>query len=206
MKPLKSLEAGSIGPASPSRGGGGGASSTSAERNDSRPKFDSADAEEDRRSAAPARYCLEIEARAGGLRAGARLPGARRGAPRRAAPPGAGRRRCDTDDRRAPFAAGTLVEQHLLLLQVVDAAEAVAGADRPVHRHGGHAEHALDLVQQFQRIARRQVELVDEGEHRQVALPRHLEQLARLALDALRRVDHHDHRCRRRAVSGRCPR
>ena len=77
------------------------------------------------------------------------------------------------------------------LLQVVDAAEAIAAADRPVHRHRVNAEHALDLVEQVERIAARQIELVDERQDRQPPQLADLEQLARLRLDALRRVDHH---------------
>ena len=41
------------------------------------------------------------------------------------------------------------------------------------------------------RIARRAVELVDEGEDRQAVAPADLEQLARLLLDAVGGVDHH---------------
>ena len=49
------------------------------------------------------------------------------------------------------------------------------------------------IVDQLQRIARRTVELVDEREDRQPVTPAHLEQLPRLVLDAVRRVDdHHD--------------
>ena len=48
------------------------------------------------------------------------------------------------------------------------------------------------IVEQLHRIARRTIELVDEGEDRQVVPARHLEQLARLILDAVRRVDDHD--------------
>ena len=95
--------------------------------------------------------------------------------------------------RRAEAAARhALVEARLLRDQVEHAAEAVAAADRPVHRRRLDAEHVLDLVEQLERIAARQVELVDEGEDRQPAQPAHLEQLARLRLDALGGVDHHD--------------
>ena len=83
------------------------------------------------------------------------------------------------------------------MTQVEDAAEAVAAADRPVERRGVDAEHVLDLLQQVERIAARQVELVDEGDERQVAQPHDLEQLAGLRLDALGGVDDHH-----RAVHG----
>ena len=93
--------------------------------------------------------------------------------------------------RRRMRALLAIVEMDDALLQIEDAAEAIAAADRPVHRHGVNAEHALDLVEQVERIAARQVELVDEGQHRQAPQLADLEQLARLRLDALGRVDHH---------------
>ena len=96
-----------------------------------------------------------------------------------------------TTGARRALRGDALVEQHLVALQVVHALEAIAGADRPVHRRGRDAEHALDFVQQVQRIPSRQIELVDEGQHRQVPATRHLEELAGLRLDALGRVDHH---------------
>ena len=64
-------------------------------------------------------------------------------------------------------------------------------ANWPVHRRGGDPERALEVVHQLQRIARRAVELVDERQDRQPVTPAHLEQLPRLVLDAVRRVDHH---------------
>src|SRR6267378_1945906 len=54
-------------------------------------------------------------------------------------------------------------------------------------------ESALALIEQFKGITRGQIELVDEGEDREAARPADLEQLQRLRLDALRRVEHHDH-------------
>ena len=51
--------------------------------------------------------------------------------------------------------------------EVVDAAEVRAVAERPVHRRRGQAQHALDLVEQRERIQRRLVQLVDEGQDRQ---------------------------------------
>src|SRR5688572_11023585 len=85
-----------------------------------------------------------------------------------------------------------IVEVDDALLQIVNTAKAITAANRPVHRHGVNTEHTLDFVQQIERIAARQIELVDEGEHRQPAQLADLEQLAGLRLDALRGVDHHD--------------
>ena len=57
---------------------------------------------------------------------------------------------------------------------------------------GTIAELLLDLVEQLERVAAGPVPLVDEGEQRQAPLAAHLEQLERLRLDALGRVEHHD--------------
>src|SRR6185369_8277996 len=50
---------------------------------------------------------------------------------------------------------------------------------------------ALPIGQQFQRIARRPIELVDEGQNRQPVAAADLEQLARLILNAVGCIDHH---------------
>ena len=103
-----------------------------------------------------------------------------------------GSSRSDDVDRRAVLPLRlALVEQQVLRCDVVDAAEMLGVADRPVHRRGGDAERALDVVEQLERIARRAIELVDESENRQAMAPADLEQLARLLLDAVGRVDHH---------------
>ena len=94
--------------------------------------------------------------------------------------------------RRRVRALLAIVEMHDAVLQIVDTAETIAAADRPVHRHRVDAEHALDLIEQVERVAARQIELVDEGQHRQAAQLADFEQLAGLRLDALRGVDHHD--------------
>ena len=79
----------------------------------------------------------------------------------------------------------------LTLAAVEDAAEIRAVADRPVHRRGADAKDLFDLAQELQRLARRAVHLVDEGEDRDAALAADVEQLARLRLDSIRRVDDH---------------
>ena len=70
-----------------------------------------------------------------------------------------------------------LVQEHVVCPQVVHAAELVAAADRPVERRGGDAEHALDFIEQLQRIASLGVALVDEGQDRQSMAAAHLEEL-----------------------------
>jgi hypothetical protein len=52
----------------------------------------------------------------------------------------------------------------------------------------------LDLVEQVERVAHLAVHLVDEGDDGRVALAADFDQLARLRLDAVGRVDHHQRR------------
>ena len=74
----------------------------------------------------------------------------------------------------------------------VDQAAEVAGvAHRPGDGHRLQVEAGLDLVEQLEPVTARPVPLVDEGEQGHVARPAHLEQLERLRLDALGRVEHH---------------
>ena len=70
-------------------------------------------------------------------------------------------------------------------------------ADRPVDRKRADAQLVLDLLEQLVGVARLAVHLVDKGEDRHAAHRAHLEQLARLRLDALGGVDDHDRRVRR---------
>ena len=81
--------------------------------------------------------------------------------------------------------------QQAVGVAIVDALELRPGADRPVERGARHVEHALDLVEQIERLAPVAVELVDEGDDRQLAGAADLEQLDRLRLDALGAVDEH---------------
>ena len=58
--------------------------------------------------------------------------------------------------RRAILAAdGALEEMHLFRLPVIDALELEAVADGPVHRERADAEHALQFIQQRERIFHR---------------------------------------------------
>ena len=91
-------------------------------------------------------------------------------------------------------ADGALEQVHLLRLAIEDALKLEAVADRPVHREGADAEHALQLIQQGERLLHRAVALVDEGEDRHAALAADLEELAGLRLDALGGINHHHDR------------
>ena len=72
------------------------------------------------------------------------------------------------------------------------AAEIHAHPDRPRQQREIEREPGGNLVEQRERVVPLAVDLVDEGDDRDVAQPADLEQLARLALDAFRGIDHHD--------------
>ena len=86
---------------------------------------------------------------------------------------------------------GALIEQHVLFAQRVDATEAVARTNRPRCRNDRDAERLLDFVHQVERVARRPVHLVDDGDDWNAAIATHLEQLDCLRLDALGTIDQH---------------
>ena len=85
-----------------------------------------------------------------------------------------------------------LEQQHLIGPQVEHTLEGLGAPDRPVERRDTQIEQPLDLVEQLERVTADVIELVDEGQDRQVALPADLEELAGLRLDAFGAVeDHH---------------
>ena len=84
-----------------------------------------------------------------------------------------------------------LEKMHLLLLAIINPAEARAVAERPVDRIGVDAEHGFQLVKQVHRRPGRAVELVHEGENRHAPAAADFEEFPRLTLDALARVHHH---------------
>ena len=148
------------------RGCGGGASVSSASRTASTPKLSSA-LPKSTGVCRPARYSRLVERRAGAgdqPRCRRSAPGAARGPATRPAAdptrwwcaPERGTRH-PAPARRAAFRGD----------QVEDAAETIAAANRPVQRGGMDAEHVLDLLQQVERVAAGQVELVDERDDRQ---------------------------------------
>ena len=87
-----------------------------------------------------------------------------------------------------------MVDMNGIGVEIVEALEAFAAADRPVDRRGLDAQHGLDLVEQFDRLADFAVQLVDEAENRRIAQATHLHQLDGAILHALGRVDDHQHR------------
>ena len=72
------------------------------------------------------------------------------------------------------------------------AAQAIAALGRPPDGGGVELKPAGDLVQQGHGVLGLAVQLVDEGDDRNVAQTTDLEQLERLRLDAFRCVQHHD--------------
>ena len=101
--------------------------------------------------------------------------------------------RCDVHRRAVLPLRFAFVDEQVLPMDVVNASEAFGAPDRPVHRCRGNTERPLEIVEELQRIARGSIELVDERENRQSMAAADLEQLARLILDPIRRVDHHHH-------------
>src|SRR5471032_1809018 len=186
-KPVKRSSVGSTTPVSLGRACGCGASSTSVRRNGSRPKFVIA-LPKNTGVWRPARY----SSRSNGVPAARITSSDSRKCAYVLSPISArasGSSRSETSTGAILPLHLALVEQEVLALEVVHAAEVLGVADRPVDRRRLDAQRALDVVEQLQRIARGAIELVDEGEDRQAMAPAHLKQLARLTLDAVRRVD-----------------
>ena len=97
--------------------------------------------------------------------------------------------------RRAIFAAhDALKGVHRFRLPVINALKIRAVANRPVHRERADAEHALQFVEQRERILHRPVALVHEREDRHAALAADFKKFARLRLDAFGGINHHHHR------------
>ncbi len=97
-----------------------------------------------------------------------------------------------------PFSALRVEDGDGVVVEVIDAAKALAHADRPGHRRALDAEHRLDFVEQVDRLLALAVELVDEGQDRRVAQAADVQQLDGLRFDAVDRVDHHHRRVHRR--------
>ena len=76
-----------------------------------------------------------------------------------------------------------LRQQQLRALDIEKAAEINSHANRPGQQREVEREAGRDLVEQRKRIVSLAVDLVDEGDDRDVAQPAYFEQLARLALD-----------------------
>ena len=101
------------------------------------------------------------------------------------------------DVRLLAAARGGLLEEHELSGAPVDNAPEVApGAHGPVHGGALDPERLFHLGHEFEGVAARQVELVDEGEDRDPAQAADLKELPGLGLDALARVQDHDGRVR----------
>ena len=91
-----------------------------------------------------------------------------------------------------------LKEMHKLPLAIEDAPEILSVSQRPIDGVGSDSQHAFQLVQKGERIARGPIHFVHERENRDAALPAHFEQFARLRLDTFPRIDDHHsgiHRC-----------
>ena len=93
-------------------------------------------------------------------------------------------------------------EREVALIEVINPLERRSVRDGEGKGPDTDLQLLLDLVQQIERVLARPVELVDENHHRRAAHTADIHQLARLRLDALRTVDHDNHRIdgRQRAV------
>ena len=78
-----------------------------------------------------------------------------------------------------------------LAQEIEHAAKTLAHPDRPAHRRAVDAEHAFDLLEERDRRTNLAVHLVDECDDGRSAEPAYFQQLDRLRLDPLCRVDHH---------------
>ncbi|MPM42899.1 hypothetical protein SDC9_89571 [bioreactor metagenome] len=78
--------------------------------------------------------------------------------------------------------------------QIDDAAEALALANGPGDGAAGHAQLALNFVEDVERVAHFAVHLVDEGDDGRVALAADLDQAAGLCFHTVGGVDHHQRR------------
>src|SRR5262249_57501736 len=68
-----------------------------------------------------------------------------------------------------PPALACLVDVDAILEEVIDAAKLAPHADRPGDRSRADSQHALDLIEQLDRLSAVPVELVDEGHDGRVA-------------------------------------
>ena len=90
-----------------------------------------------------------------------------------------------------------VVGQHLPRPPVIDTLKGGPAGNGPVHGIGADAEFRFQLVQQLEGVPGLPVHLVDEGEDGDAPHGADLEELPRLGLDALGRVDDHDGGVRR---------
>jgi hypothetical protein len=88
-------------------------------------------------------------------------------------------------------ARGAGVAAQLAGRHLDDAAQVTGDTERPGDGHGPQPDGLLHLVEQLQCLAAGPVPLVDEREHRDAAAAADVEQLQRLRLQALRRVEQH---------------
>ena len=90
-------------------------------------------------------------------------------------------------DRLRAFRHG----QEAVCRQIINPCEVRRAAHGPGGRRCIQRQQVLDFIQQFERFACFAVHLVDEGDDRNIAHAANFKQLARLALNPLRRIQHH---------------
>ena len=81
--------------------------------------------------------------------------------------------------------------QEAVCCQIINSGEVSRAAHGPCGRGCVQRQQILDFIQQFERLARFAVHLIDEGDDRNVAHAANFKEFARLALDPLGRIQHH---------------
>ncbi len=89
-------------------------------------------------------------------------------------------------------------QNQTVIEQIITAKKITPHADRPTRRDHVKRQSLLDIVNEIERVKRLPVELVDEGGDRHIAQAAHLKQLAGLAFNTLRAVQHHHRAVHRR--------
>ena len=91
-----------------------------------------------------------------------------------------------------------LIQVGFIFVEMINAFEQLAAADRPGNRRAADFQLVLDFIQQLHRIADITVEFVHKGEDRRIAQTGDFHQLTGPIFDAFCRVNHHQAAVHRR--------
>ena len=76
-------------------------------------------------------------------------------------------------------------------MEVIETLKRFPHPDRPVHRIAGDTQHFFQFFQQIKGLPAITIQLVDEGEDRDIAVLNHFKEFFGLGLDTLGRVHNH---------------
>ena len=76
-------------------------------------------------------------------------------------------------------------------MEVIETLKRFPHPDRPIHRIAGDAQYFFQFFQQIKGLPAITVQLVDEGEDRDIAVLNHFKEFFGLGLDTLGRVHNH---------------